>query len=169
MPRLLRVVRKAKWYKHPGVPWLAEDDLQADSLLDLKTDDNVLSVWHIEDDESNLGRVVAALAAKRNNVANFDYALIDADLVVNLPVHIKNKSGDTPDAEANQKWHRDLTQLTHRQLFELANLIRRHGKVERIQHPQVLESLKKAYDADQLEHQKIDPKLLPRLRENPLN
>jgi hypothetical protein len=145
---------------------LTEGDLQADALADLRTEDNQLSVWQIEDDESNLGRVVTALAAGREYIANFDYALVDANLVDTLQVPINNEPGHTPDSEANQRWHRNLTQLTHRQLFDLADLICRQGRVERIQHHQVKESLKRALDSNQLDYQKMGPELLSKLREN---
>ena len=68
MPLFLRIIRKAKWYKNEQVPWLPEGELQADTLTDLSTKSNELSVWHIEDDRSNLEQVVTALAAGRDHL-----------------------------------------------------------------------------------------------------
>ena len=81
MPFVLRKIRKSKWWKHPGVPWLAHSDLQADALGDLQTSSNQLSVYHIEDDKSNLEQIVTALAASRDTIANLDYALLDLQIV----------------------------------------------------------------------------------------
>lgn len=79
MPLILRMISKGKWLPEPNLPWLKEDELQADVFHELKTGENTLSVWSIADDRSNLERVVAALAANRNRVSNFDYALISQE------------------------------------------------------------------------------------------
>ena len=69
MSFFLRKIRKAKWYKDEKDTWLADGELQADSLVDLKTDDNALSVWYIEHDKSNLKRVIAALGANTKKIS----------------------------------------------------------------------------------------------------
>ena len=63
MPCILRQIRKAKWYKHPNVPWLNEGELQADALADLITKDNTLSVWMLED-ETFVERAATALGMR---------------------------------------------------------------------------------------------------------
>jgi hypothetical protein len=78
MPLILRKIRKARWYQYDrsDFPWLLEEDIPADPLGDLATNDNELSVWQINDDKSNLPRVAAALAANCDDISNLDYALI---------------------------------------------------------------------------------------------
>jgi hypothetical protein len=72
MPFILRTIRKDRWYRIEDVPWLEEGDIHADPLADLNTKANELSVWLIEDDRSNLNRVVSALAATRTHISNLD-------------------------------------------------------------------------------------------------
>lgn len=63
MPLILRKIEKGRWNSDPqAVPWLPPGEVQAQALLDLAPKDNGLSVWLIEEDRSNLDRVVAALA-----------------------------------------------------------------------------------------------------------
>lgn len=96
MPLVLRKIRKSKWYKTERVSWLEEGQLQADALADLKTTNNELSVWHIEDDKSNLEEVVAALAANCDDVSNLDYALFDQQLLSEIDIRIKATKGGSP-------------------------------------------------------------------------
>ena len=92
MPFILRTIRKSKWYKHERVPWLVEGELQADALGDLRTSDNELSVWLVEDDESNLEQVVTALAVTRQRISNVDYALFDLQFLSELNIKIINNT-----------------------------------------------------------------------------
>jgi hypothetical protein len=74
MPLMLRKIRKARWYQHnqADFPWLLDEDIPADPLGDLVTNDNELSVWQINDDKSNLHRIAAALAANSDDISNLD-------------------------------------------------------------------------------------------------
>ena len=132
MPLLLRITRRAKWYKNPNVPWLPAGELQADALGDLNTKVNELSVWYIDEDRTNFERVISALAAKRDVAANFDYALIDSEEISDLNLKMVQTPGDSLDEEANKSWHRDIRELTASLLFELARAIRAKGEIDRI-------------------------------------
>ncbi len=72
----MRVVRQARWYKYPELDWLPDGGLQADALGDLQTSGNALSVYRVEN-ETDRERVIVALAANRDNLANLDYAIFD--------------------------------------------------------------------------------------------
>ena len=164
MPQLLRIVRRAKWYKNSNVPWLQDGDLQADTLGDLKTQDNGLSVWYIEDDHSNLGRIAAAVSAGRDAITNFDYAIVDSALVGKLHVKVDDEPGDSPDIEANRTWHRNLTQFSHRQLFDFAELIRDHGEVLRMHQAEVLATMKTSFAENRLDTKKISEKIILQIK-----
>lgn len=114
---LKKVVNKAHFFRQEG---LKDDDAQADALASLKTSGNLLSVWIIDDDRSNLNRVIAALAAGRDFLDKLDYALIDAAAIEDIGVYFNQAAGNTPDKGANQRWHQDLAGLTGRRLVALA-------------------------------------------------
>lgn len=122
MPFVLRKIRKAKWHKLGGGSNPVEDEIQADALWDLKTEDNQLSVWHIEDDQSNLDLVLTAVAANCQFIANVDYVLIDQKTLTGLNIQARQTNGNSPYQTAN-KWHRDLLDLSARRLLELAKEI----------------------------------------------
>lgn len=67
MARILRKIRKNRWYKTEEISWLPDNELQADALDDLRTKYNELSVYRIDENESNLDRVIAALATNTDN------------------------------------------------------------------------------------------------------
>lgn len=80
MAFLLRGIEKRRWNKEEAkhFNWLLSNDFPADPLADLRTQGNALSFWHIEEDQSNLERVAAAIACTKGNLDNFDFGLINA-------------------------------------------------------------------------------------------
>ena len=150
VPFILRKIRKSKWYKHEDVPWLAEDELQADALGDLQTSNNELSVWRVEDDKSNLERIVTALAANVDHVSNFDYALLDMELLSKLSIQTKDSKGDTPDERANVAWHLDLMELSARKLMELAKAIMAKGEKGRVPKKKLAQLIEQGVNAEQI-------------------
>jgi hypothetical protein len=54
----------------------------------LRVNEGTLSVWHIEDDRSNLDVVIAALAATRQNVDKFEYGLFDQEIADRLGIKV---------------------------------------------------------------------------------
>ena len=158
MPFLLRKIRKSKWYANQ-IPWLSENELQADALTDLGTKNNTLSVWYVEDDKSNLERIISALAANRDNVSNFDYALFDFNSEEIINMKIISSSGDSPDELVNSNWHYELTELSTNQILNLASLIAHKGEMKRITEQQVKRLIGEAISHSFLDYGRIDDKI----------
>lgn len=135
MALLLRSIRKARWSQPPE--WCDEGDLGADALNDLATKGHALSVWQIEQDESNLERVIAALAAMRDHLSNFDLVLFPEEVVADTGTATDRSDGVSPDHEANGRWHRDLRMISASKLLALARSINALGTVRRIPERQV--------------------------------
>ncbi|NJL67865.1 MAG: hypothetical protein HC894_15955 [Microcoleus sp. SM1_3_4] len=93
--------------------------MQADSLSDMVTTANKLSVYRINDDKSNLNRVAAALVANCENISNFDYLLFDELLLQILEIKSEETQANTPDESVNN-WHLDLVELSLTKLVNLA-------------------------------------------------
>lgn len=144
MPLVLRQVRSNRWYSREECPWLAEGELQADPLGDLQTNENMLSVWFVEDDKSNFRRIITALAANRDYVQNFDYILIDEWILHEIGIKFKNSEAVTPDEDANSKWHYDLIELSAQKLTYLAKAILDTAEPQRISKKQVKQWIKDA-------------------------
>ena len=158
MPFMLRKIRQARWYNVEGA-WLAADDIPADPLSDLATKDNQLSVWYIEDDRSNLGRVITALAASGTDIANVDYALLDHRLLSDMHIMIASTRGGTPDEEVNTSWHRDLVELSAGKLVSLATALFTHAEKQRMPKIRVHQLMAQAVTSGWIDLQKLQPKV----------
>lgn len=161
---LLRGIRKSKWYKSPAVPWLPQDELQADALGDLSTSSNILSVWLINEDKSNLEEVVAALASNRNDLTNFDYAVVSLEDVLNAGINVKDVGGETADDHANEHWHRNLEELTVSHLVSLARTIQGSGQIKRVTQKKVALWIRRNIESGQLDSTRIEQRILSKAR-----
>ena len=106
MPKFLRKLANRAHFVRPE--WLEDDDAPADAFGSFLTRDGALSFWAIDEDESNLGRVIAALAAGRDYIDKLDYALVEKNVFDIAGVGLKKVEGVSPDGGANQLWHQDL-------------------------------------------------------------
>ncbi len=131
MSKLFRSVRKAKWAKHAGVSWLPEDELQGDALGDLACKGNTLSLYLVDENNTDEKlRVAVAIAATKDILAGVDFALIDPKFLTDIGVRQEPVRGDTPDQTVNDL-HRDLVQLTSSQIYKIALHIGTTGDVHR--------------------------------------
>ena len=126
MPLLLHTVRQNRWLKDEAAPFLASDDVPADPIGDLKTTQNLLSVWEVTPDRSNLERVVRAVAIGRDNIGTMGYVVFDSGLLSAAGIEIRDNPGTTLDGGANP-WHRDLI-VSGNKLVALTKAILRHGE-----------------------------------------
>ena len=123
---------------------MPEGDVQADSLGDLPTKGNKLSVWFIKENMSNLERVITALAANCDSISNFDYALFSEEILKNETIKVEKSKGESKDGEANDEWHRDLCELSAKKMLYIAQHIFNEGKIERIQEKQIGQQISNA-------------------------
>ena len=132
MPFVFRKLdRKARLYR---VKWTETDDVQADALREFRTRENALSIWLIDDNRSNLERVIAAVAAGRDRLCNLDYALIEHTLLDELDIQVSPQEGESVDDDANRRWHQDLERLSATKVVQLAVAVQRtEGGLQRVQ------------------------------------
>jgi hypothetical protein len=140
MPLILRKIRKARWHRNDDLDWLLPDEIQADSLLDLSTKDNQLSIYIVEDDRSNLERIIAALAGNCNFISNVDYALLPAEVLSEMGIEVAGVQGETSDEQVNEV-HRDLIHLSASKILELAQSISTRGERTRLTAKKVSEMI----------------------------
>jgi hypothetical protein len=160
---LLRAIRKGRWLDAVGLDWLEADDVAADPLADLTTRQNTLSVWQVDDDESNLSRIVAACASLRDNFANFDYALVDEAIVLGLGIQVRRTKGGTPDDAVNESRHRDLIELSAFTVARLAREMAAGSTRRRLPWQQVRELVKDGVRSGRLDMEKVNAKLRQKL------
>jgi hypothetical protein len=126
MPLLLRTVKQNRWFKAEAKPFLANGDVPADCLGDMSTSENLLSVWELEENRSNLERVVRAVVIGRNNIENMGYIIFDSSVLAGVGIEILNNPGGSADSGANV-WHRDL-RLSGNKMVALVKAILESGE-----------------------------------------
>lgn len=126
MPLLLRTVRQNRWFKEAAAPFLAIDDVPADPVCDLLTQQNLLSVWQVAQDRSNIERIVRAVAIGRDKIADMGYVVFDLGLLPAASIEIRENKGESLDEGANA-WHRDLV-VSGNKLVALTKAILQHGE-----------------------------------------
>ncbi|MFH1563085.1 MAG: hypothetical protein ABIF11_06695 [Nitrospirota bacterium] len=135
---------------------------QADALKNFKTKENALSVYEVENELTDIERILAAIAGTRDNVQEVEYASFDSNLLAEHEIKTNKIKGDTADDEVNNL-HIDLIDLTAKQLYLLASSIQKDGKLIRILKKEIgikiTEGLKEGY----LDKNKINEKLLHKL------
>lgn len=154
MPFILRKVRKNRWYKSEAESALGQGDVPADALGDLQTQGNVLSIWRIDDQKSNLDRIACAIAVGAKSSSNLDYAILDFKYFNKLKLKYEASKGGTLDSIIND-CHIDVQELTGKKLIRLARAFFEHGEVERMLEKKVLELIKKAIESEQIDSTKM--------------
>jgi len=158
---LLIRVDKPRWdWSSDDSPWVPPGDIPAAPLTDLRTSPNSeLSVWYVEDNRSNLARIVAALAGTRDHSDKFDFALFPEAVLTHAQIQWENSSGNSADRDANSSWHRDLVELTASKLSTLVRLIREQGEIERRFEKQIIELVADGVKQGWIEVQRLKPSL----------
>ena len=156
MPVYLLGLTRRRWDRDDEEykSWLAADQVPAEVYRDLRTDESKLSVWHIEDDRSNLSEVVTALAINRRGFSHYDYGLIDPALVSSSGIKTEQSMGETPIPSAN-RWHRDLIELTVDRLSTLIKSLFGVMPTYRILRPRVRELILAAVEANEVERNRL--------------
>jgi len=165
MPYFLReVYSNIKWDKTQFPSWLKEGELPSCIIRDLRADDNALSLWEIHENKSNLPYVIAALvASKRKSAKNdFDYALLDENVLDGISFKPIKKRGKTPYGNVNS-YHYDVPKLSINAVVYFAYLLIGHGKFYRMGWKDIETQLKDAHKRGQLDLASMESKLKEQL------
>jgi hypothetical protein len=113
-----------------------------------------LSVYLVDDDQTNLEQIVAALAANADYISDFDYALFNQDTLWGADIKIESVEGDTPDLEVND-WHYHLIELSASSIIALANIILTEAMKKRFLSKRVFELLVSGVSSGQIDRAKL--------------
>jgi hypothetical protein len=166
VPFFLRAANRRRWdwESSDDFSWLPAGEIPASPFGDLSPSaDSALSVWLVDDDQSNFNRVVAALAAGRKHLDKFDYLLMEERTLVDLGVQVESRAEPCPDEDASARWHRNVIRLTASQLRALVLHIHATGHVRRLLKPAVESILREAVASNRLNLSRVEPSLLDSL------
>jgi len=150
----VRQVNKAKWYRDPELPWLQPGQVPADALSDLKTSDNELSVFYTDGNKSSIEQIAVAMTTTKDDIHNFDYAILHEEDIDQLNVRVVSKPGKTAHDAVNS-WHRDFIELTGQKLLDLAGVILARGEIQRVLPKQVCQLMARAMVSGQIDRSKV--------------
>lgn len=166
MSRILRKISKSKWYDPSIYSWLEQGEFQADSLDDLRTHDNELSIWIIED-ESALLRIITAMAANCDKVDKFDCAILEIEFLNKLNTKLVIHEGETPDKAANTSWHYNIVELSANKVLQIAELILKRAQKKRIQKKDVKRFIIDGVSQGYLDRSKLSQKIIEEIEAPP--
>lgn len=158
----LRILNDKRRWDSPEsgeYPWLREGEIPADTLIDFKTLDNTLSIWLIEDDSSNLDRILGAFAATRKYFDKVDYILFDFHIIIELDIKVKYEKGNTPDDNANSTWHRSIIELSAQKVLALAERLYFEGDKRRKLPPEIKSIITTGIKAGYINRESLDSNL----------
>ncbi len=95
--------------------------------------------------------MIVALATNADHLSNLDYALIPRDKLEAI-ARLEATEGQAAHIQANQKWHRDLIDLSSRRLVDIAALIFSVAERRRVPEKEVTQMVRQA-----LEKKALDP------------
>jgi len=164
MPYFLRAIyNNINWDKTQFPSWLHEGELPSCIVIDLRADDNALSLWEISDDKSNLLDIIAAFVSLRKDIKyDFDYALLDENYLDELTFTPSKKPAKTAYRDMNH-YHRGVSNLSLNNVVYFAYLLNRHGKFDRMGWKEIETRLKEAYTRGQLDLKKMKTELKQQL------
>ena len=163
MPSFLRKINnKNLWLRADEPTWLPLGESVADILKDLKADRGRLSFWQVEDDRSNLDRLLAAMVGTYGRADKFDYVVIPATVLEGLAIPLVETDGATPDDLAKE-WHVDASELTCLGLAKLAEAVRASGDFKRVNPGPALRLLSKSVTNGWIDLSRLSPDLQDRL------
>ena len=132
MALIFRQIRnRPAWEAPEAGTWIPDGDASADILKSFETDDSILSIYLVENDNAQIERLIGAFCANRSKVQTLDYVLIPEANVNDLGLVLENVAGDVPDVEVCD-WHRNVVHLSVRRLSELALRSQSQGEVKRL-------------------------------------
>ena len=150
MAKLLRKVDKRhRWFKAAAQAHLDAGDVPADPLGDLRTTGNKLSVYQVDEDESNIERIARALACGREHLAEVGYVLFDLSVLAKASIELDRNDGKTLDSAVNQ-CHADLVDLTGNKLVALARLNLLEGESDTILKKRIVQLVLEGLNSNEL-------------------
>ena len=158
-----REVNQNRWYKEKLAEWVNHGDIPADTLSDVRTTDNALSLYVVEESE-NLLRIVAALKASRPH-GHADYILFPPEVVSQMGLPTRKTRGNTNDEQVND-WHVDVVDLSGRTLVDLSvAIVQSEHKLDRLSRKQVLGAVRDSVEQGYIHHDDLSDSYRKRLVE----
>lgn len=168
---LRKLIKRNNWTKYHGetdyrnLSWIKyKNDFPSEIIFkELNADNNELSFYRIDQDKSNLERVLAALGANRESIKHIDYVLINVDIIKYRKFNFIKTPGLTPDININDNYHWIFQEITGYQLAKLTKLILDSGVFKRIKPRDMTRCIANSLQSGHLERTRINSNILAKI------
>ena len=109
--------------------WLNQGDVPGDLLKDLKTEGNELSVYKVDDNHSNLEKIISAMAANRKYLKPLYYFLIERESIIGNNYSLADAVGKTLSDEVNINYHTNIEKLSGFNVVKLAKIFSEKSEI----------------------------------------
>ena len=167
------IIRKidaiTKW-NNPRSVNRPDPTVPGDTLSELKTKENKLSVWLADSDE-DIEDAVAALSLSRDDTDRLCFIVLDEEKLSSLDIQVKDdEEGDAQGAsEEILKKHRNLVELDHKRLGQLAEYMieqASNSNNRKTFTETTLKNILNRYKGTKIEVQKVKKNILRKLNWN---
>lgn len=165
MSYFLRALYNNVFWEPDAFPFLNQGELPSCITADLRADDNALSLWEIPDDKSNIPHVMAAIASRsRTSIEkkNYDYAIIEKDILESEFIKPRNSSSNTPYIDMNH-YHFHIPELTLDDIVSFAKILAKYGDFDTVGWKGIISALEEARDNSRLDVSKMNKSLIQQL------
>lgn len=120
MPNYIRVINRPYWPSEEKINnGIDIQKLEARTITqDLRTKDNTLSIWCIDNPED----AVLAMVLNANKIEDMFTLKIDEELLINNNLEFKNETGSTQLTDINQ-FHYNIKNITYKSLADVSKVI----------------------------------------------
>lgn len=162
MAHIIRKIAGVRWtYTYPE----REEDFPADPLGDLVTEKDTLSVFLVDDINTNLEDIELALAINRKFLKPLEYTVLKLEDLEEKGFSLDEEVGKTKIETANNA-HRNIVKLTADKLVVLAKITLReivNKKSKYIAPVKVKQMINKAIESGKIKKEDLDSKLADKL------
>jgi len=162
MSLLVKKIEKGKWLQNDIIKG---EDISADAITNcMKTKNNTLSMWRI-DDEGKIDEAVLAIVSAHQHLESFDVVWMKISQLEEYGIGMQDTPGTTPISDLVER-HVDIVNLTYRSLGKVANCIVKSfsdSSVKRYTYASLKKLLKSAIKSGRLEVERIAPSVAEKL------
>ncbi len=162
MSLLVKKIEKGKWLQNDIV---RGEDISADAITNcMKTTNNTLSMWRI-DDEGQIDEAVLAIVSAHQHLDAFDVVWVKINQLEEYGISMQDTPGITPIADLVDS-HVNIVNLTYRSLGKVANCIVKcfsDSSVKRYTYGSLKKLLQRAIESERLEVERIAPSVAEKL------
>lgn len=169
VPSLLLSTKYNKWIcSKPS--WLRKGEIPADPIFGLRTQNNTLSVWLVDNNTARIRQITVALAVGKQKLQEFEYVLLDSKTVTDIGIKTLPTKGKSPDHELNKN-HLDLIEISAQKLLKLAETLLEKvwqedtSCINRIQRKTVARYIIESIGEGRIDSESVNPKVLTKAKQ----